>query len=197
MDRWPPTNSTRNSGLNAFPRTLLIDASPLLYAARLDRLDVLGSLLEDYECLTTRAIIEEVGRNDADGEAAKRITSAPWLGRAQTGSLNYLGAFVGWAQRLGMTPEHNIGETELCTYVDLYGGTVYMDDRQARKVAERHGLKVRGTAGLVADACCRGRGAWTVGAASLFLDDLIDAGLRLPFHPGGFEDWARGTGLLP
>lgn len=181
--------------MNASPRTLLIDASPLLYAARLDRLDVLGSLLEDYECLTTRAIIEEVRRNDADGEAAKRVSSAPWLGRAQTGSLDYLGAFVGWAQRLGMTPEHNIGETELCTYVDLYGGTVYMDDRQARKVAERHGLKVRGTAGLVADTCCRG--AWTVSAASSFLDDLRDAGLRLPFAPGGFEEWASKEGLLP
>lgn len=181
--------------MNASPRTLLIDASPLLYAARLDRLDVLGSLLEDYECLTTRAIIEEVGRNDADGEAAKRISSAGWLGRAQTGSLAYLGAFVGWAQRLGMTADHNIGETELCTYVDLYGGTVYMDDRQARKVAERHDLKVRGTAGLVADACHRG--AWIVSSASSFLEDLRESGLYLPFIPGGFEDWAREAGLLP
>lgn len=181
--------------MDASPRALLIDASPLLYAARIDRLDVLGSLLEDHECLTTRAIIEEVGRNDADGEAAKRITSAPWLGRAQTGSLAYLGAFLGWAQRLGMTTDHNIGETELCTYVDLYGGTVYMDDRRARKVAERHGLTVRGTAGLAADACCRG--TWAVSSASSFLDDLGDAGLYLPFDPGGFEGWASGQGLLP
>ncbi|MEU3307171.1 hypothetical protein [Nocardiopsis sp. NPDC006832] len=181
--------------MDASPRKLLIDTSPLLYAARLDRLDVLGSVLEDYECLTTRAIIEEVGRNDADGEAAKRITSAGWLGRAETGSLAYLGAFVGWAQRLGMTTDHNIGETELCTYVDLYGGTVYMDDRQARKVAKRHGLGVRGTAGLVADACCQG--AWTVNAASSFLDDLRDAGLYLPFDPGGFAGWAQSEGLLP
>lgn len=82
----------------------------------------------------------------------------------------------------------------LCTYVGLYGGTVYMDDRRARKVAERHGLKVRGTAGLMADACCRG--GWTVSAASLFLDDLLYAGLRLPFDRGGFEGWASKQGLF-
>ncbi|MFW6639103.1 hypothetical protein ACOALZ_03580 [Nocardiopsis algeriensis] len=173
----------------------MIDASPLLYSARLDRLDVLGSLLEDYTCLTTRAVVDEVERNDPAGEAAKRVRDAQWLGEADTGSLDYLGKFSDWSQRLGMTSNHNIGETTLCAYADLNGGTVYMDDRDARKVAERQGLKVRGTAGLVADACCRG--TWTVGSASAFLDDLAGAGLRLPFGKGCFEKWASGQGLLP
>ena len=93
-----------------------------------------------------------------------------------------------------MTHEHNIGESTLCTYADVHGGTVYMDDRNARKVAERHGLAVRGTAGLVADACRSG--AWTVPSASLFLNGLIAAGLRLPFDTDEFEEWARREGLL-
>lgn len=175
-------------------RTLLIDASPLLYAARIDRLDVLGSLLEGYECLTTRSVIEEVERNDREGEAARRVMAASWLGRATTDSLAYHGRLLTWSRRMGMTDEHNIGETTLCTYADVYGGTVYMDDKPARKVATQHKLTVRGTAGLVADACCAG--TWTVPSASSFMDDLIEAGLRLPFGRGGFKVWAVKQGLL-
>ncbi|WDZ92699.1 hypothetical protein [Nocardiopsis sp. HUAS JQ3] len=175
-------------------RVLLIDASPLLYAARIDRLDVLGSLLKGYECLTTHSVIEEVERNEEDSEVLRRVVSASWLGRARTDSLAYHGRFLAWSQWLKMTHEHNIGETTLCTYADAHGGTVYMDDKPARKVAERRGLAVRGTAGLVADACCAG--TWTVTSASSFMDDLIEAELRLPFHKGGFETWAVRQGLL-
>jgi predicted nucleic acid-binding protein len=96
---------------------------------------------------------------------------------------------------LKMTHMHNIGETTLCSYADAHGGTVYMDDKPARKVAERRGLTVRGTAGLVADACCDG--TWTPLSASSFMDDLRDAGLRLPFGRGGSEEWAVARGLLP
>ncbi|WP_017578225.1 hypothetical protein [Nocardiopsis kunsanensis] len=176
------------------PHILLIDTSPLLYAARIDRLDVLGSLLEAYECLTTQAVLDEVGRNDENGATLKLVESASWLGRAQTDSLAFHGRFLEWSQRLRMTPDHNIGETTLCTYADVHGGTVYMDDKPARKVAQRRGLSVRGTAGLVADACCEG--TWTVKSASSFMDDLIGADLRLPFARGGFEAWAAKQGLL-
>lgn len=176
-------------------RALLIDASPLLYASRIDRLDVLGSLLQGYECLTTQAVLEEVERNDKNGAVLQRVESASWLGRAQTGSLAFHGRFLEWSQRLSMTPDHNIGETTLCTYVDVHGGTVYMDDKPARKVAERRGLTVRGTAGLVADGCCEG--TWTAKSASSFMDDLADVGSRFPFPRGGFEVWAVKQELLP
>lgn len=176
-------------------RTLLIDASPLLYASRIDRLDVLGSLLQGYECLTTQAVLEEVERNDPGGVALDRVRSAPWLGTAPTDTLAYHGKFLQWSQWLKMTPDHNIGETTLCTYADVHGGTVYMDDNPARKVAERRGLTVRGTAGLVADGCCEG--TWTAKSASSFMDDLADVGSRFPFPRGGFEVWAVKQGLLP
>jgi hypothetical protein len=82
----------------------------------------------------------------------------------------------------------SIGETMLCAYADLQGGTLMMDDRGARKTAERYGLPVCGTMRLVADACARGD--YTLA------DTLRESGMSLPFARGGFETWARAKKLL-
>ncbi|GAA1466898.1 hypothetical protein NE857_14725 [Nocardiopsis exhalans] len=57
---------------------------------------------------------------------------------------------------MSLKDDHNIGETMLCAYADLQGGTLVMDDRDARKTAERYGLVVCGTMRLIALACARG-----------------------------------------
>lgn len=84
--------------------------------------------------------------------------------------------------------------TALCACAEVNGGTLVLDDRAARRVARRHGLTVRGTVGLVADACRRGR--CTVTNASVLVDGLHATGMRLPFPRGGFESWAREKKLL-
>ncbi|WP_255429734.1 hypothetical protein [Streptomonospora sp. PA3] len=109
-------------------------------------------------------------------------------------SLETLAAFGRWGTRMGLTDDHNIGATTLCAYADCRGGTVIMDDRDARRVAEFHGLTVRGTMGLLADACRRSD--YTVASASVLADSLRDTGMRLPFPRGGFESWARDAKLL-
>jgi hypothetical protein len=48
------------------PARLLFDASPLLHSAKADRLDVLGDLVRDAECVTTRAVLDEIGRRRGD-----------------------------------------------------------------------------------------------------------------------------------
>ncbi|MEY9213290.1 hypothetical protein [Thermobifida halotolerans] len=142
--------------------------------------------------MTTRAVIDEIGRNHVDARTA--VVNASWISVVNGDSLELLVAFSTWSERMGLTDDHNVGETTLCAYAEVNGGTLVLDDRAARKVAERHGLTVRGTVGLIADACRRGR--CTVTNASVLVDDLHDTGMRLPFPRGGFESWAREKKLL-
>ncbi len=69
-----------------------------------------------------------------------------------------------------------------------------MDDRNARKTAERYGLVVCGTMRLVALACARGD--YTLVGASTLADTLRESGMRLPFAKGGFATWAQEKKLL-
>ncbi|WP_067965032.1 hypothetical protein [Nocardiopsis trehalosi] len=59
------------------PARLLFDASPLLHSAKADRLDVLGDLVRDAECVTTRAVLDEIGRRHTD--ALCTVTNASVL----------------------------------------------------------------------------------------------------------------------
>lgn len=171
---------------------LLFDASPLLHTAKADRLDVLGDLVGDFSCLTTQAVIDEVVRRLPG--ARQEVLEAGWVTVAPTASVEFLVAYMEWGGLMGLEDGHNTGETTLCAYAELNGGTLVLDDRKARKVATNHGLNVRGTAGLIADACVRGD--CTVTGASVLVDDLHDSGMRLPFAKGGFETWAREKKLL-
>lgn len=173
--------------------SLAFDASPLLHTARADRLDVLGDLLAGTPCVTTLAVIEEIGRNDET--ARSRVEATEWVSVVPVDTVDLLTAFYRWGQRMGLTGHHhNLGETTVCAYVDVNGGIAVIDDREARRVAEAHGLAVRGTLRLLADACVTKK--CTVAMASAFADALRESGMRLPFDRGGFEAWSRERGLL-
>ena len=158
----------------------------------MDRLDVFGSLLSRFDRLTTQAVVDEIRERDAEAHAV--VTKADWLRVVPTGGLDFLVAYSTWGRRMGLKDDHDIGETTLCAYAEIHGGTVVLDDCNARKVAELNGLTVRGTVGLIADACrC---GEYPVAGASSLVDDLHDSGMRLPFARGGFEGWCREKRLL-
>lgn len=178
--------------MTSFAEPFLFDASPLLHAAKADRLDVLGDLVRDRDCLTTQSVLDEVRRNDLAAHTA--VVRAAWIRTVPTDSLEFLYAYGVWSTRMSLKDDHNIGETMLCAYAELQGGTLVMDDRDARKTAERHGLVVCGTMRLVADACARGD--CTLAGASTLADTLRESGMRLPFAKGGFETWAREKKLL-
>ncbi|GAA3749000.1 hypothetical protein [Salinactinospora qingdaonensis] len=171
----------------------MFDASPLLHSAKADRLDVLGDLVKGFAPATTRAVLDEIHRNDP--QASTAVLRAEWISVVETDSLELLNAVVKWSMRMGLTGDgHNIGETTLCAYADVHGGVLIVDDLDARNVAQKHGLTVRGTVGLIADACRRQD--CTVTNASVLADELKDSGMRLPFDKGGFQQWAREEKLL-
>lgn len=174
------------------PERLYFDASPLLHSAAAGELEQLGRLVTAAECGTTPAVLDEIRRNN--GDAYDTVLKADWLRPLATDSLEFMAAFASWTERMGVKGGHDIGETTLCAYAELHGGTLVIDDKEARRVAAAHGLGVRGTLGLVADACAQG--VIAPAEATAFVERLRDAGMRLPFPPGGLLDWCRRLGLL-
>ncbi|PSK96521.1 putative nucleic acid-binding protein [Murinocardiopsis flavida] len=172
---------------------LIFDASPLLHAARADRLDVLGSLVDGRECVTTQAVMDEIRRNSQEAHTA--VAEEKWVTVVPSDSLPFLVEFSKWAQRMGLKDDHNIGEATLCAYASLHGGTVVMDDRDARRVARQYGVRLQGTLGLLAESCSRGHCTKT--GASALVDALSASGMRLPFTRGEFVSWCEQKGLLP
>lgn len=190
------------------PERLLSDAPPLLDSALADRIDVLGSPVSGSKCLTTTAVVHEI--DDKVPEAAELVRSADWLHVVSTGeSLEYLARFAAWSSYMGVDGRRHLGETTECAYADLHGGTVVLDDRNARKVAVRRGLRVCGTIRLLADACNEGQIA-VVGASALvealreahrvvadldIPEDKRPKQMYLPFPPGGSPLGVAGRGF--
>jgi predicted nucleic acid-binding protein len=91
--------------------------------------------------------------------------------------------------------QHSRGEATLFAWAEVHGGTVIIDDGDARRAARRHGLTVHGTLWVL----CQGLQDGVVDAASVetLITTLRTAGARLPsFGYWGFEEWARRKGLL-
>jgi hypothetical protein len=72
---------------------------------------------------------------------------------------------------------------------------VHVDDRAARRVAEREPVTVHGLLWVVCQ-CVRNGHIGEISASS-FVDVMIDSGARYPFTRGGLVDWAKNERLLP
>lgn len=68
------------------------------------------------------------------------------------------------------------------------------DDGPARRAAEDHGIALRPALALLCEAIRDG--LLTVALVSALADDLLISAYRLPFGPGGFEEWAADNGLV-
>ncbi|GAA3965265.1 hypothetical protein GCM10022630_01910 [Thermobifida alba] len=132
-------------------------------------------------------MIDEIGRHDADARTA--VVSAPWISVVHGDSLELLAAYGVWSGRRRPTDDRTV---RLCRGQRRHAGAGRPGGPQGRAAA-RPGRPGR-AAGLVADACRRGR--CTVTNASVLVDDLHATGMRLPFPRGGSESWAREKKLL-
>src|SRR4051794_6059895 len=128
---------TSNDPLD-LPEALVLDASILVAPVRADRLDVLAEILEPYDCLTTRAVREEVARV-APGLPTERLVVAPWLREVAVDGLDALRILIEWQARFG-SGEHHLGETSVATHATRTGCRVACDDREARMLMRAQGL---------------------------------------------------------
>lgn len=140
---------------------VVADSSPLIYLSRAGVLDVLADVFgEVFLPATVWAEVVDA-RPDAPGVGALR--AAPWL-------LVDLRALPD--VDLGLDP----GETAAILLAEaLHADFLLIDERAGRIVAERRGLSVRGTLGVLV----RAKEAGALPALGPVLDALVKDGFRL------------------
>ncbi len=174
------------------PNVLAWDSSALHHALIADRADVLGDLAcgpvpGSRRNVSTRAVFEELAGNGLD------TSPLSWLELTPLDGLMELSAFTEWQDRVAAGP-HHMGEATVFAWAEVHAATAIVDDRDARRVGQYHGLEVHGTLWLI--ACGVRDGQMPAASASCFVDALIDAGARYPFPRGEYIEWAKRTRLL-
>ncbi|WP_052681925.1 hypothetical protein [Saccharothrix sp. ST-888] len=172
--------------------TLVWDTSPLFHAIKADRIDLLADLAREWQGvprrnITTATVIHELTHANLD------ISGLGWLELVHVDGLDELGALVRWMAVVS-GERSNQGEATVLAWAEVHGGTAVIDDADARRAAQTHGLPVQGSLRVLAEALKEGR--VTEYAANAFADALAETGARYPFGPGGFLAWAQRMRLL-
>lgn len=145
-------------------RALVVNASPLILLARIDRLDLLASLASLL--VVPEAVIREIqAGSDRDGTANK-VKDLPSILRVEDRPV---------PDRIRVW-DLGAGESQVLTHgLERPGAEVVLDDLAARRCARSLGLAMIGTMGIV--ILCRHRGV--ISAARPVIETLREAGLRL------------------
>lgn len=140
------------------------DATPLIYLAKAEALDVLDGL----DVVTTEGVHREVvvAGKEADAPDARRVErygveAVP----APESALH---------ERLAESDGLSAVDAGVLALADDRDATALVDDRRARTVAEVEGIDVRGTAYLLLSAVDRGEKDGD--EARAILDEMVDAG---------------------
>lgn len=145
-------------------RAFVVNASPLILLARIDRLDLLAALAETL--VVPEAVIREIqAGSDRDGTAGK-VENLPSI--LQVDDRPVPDQIRRW--------DLGAGESQVLAHaLERPGAEVVLDDLAARRCARSLGIPMIGTMGVV--VLCRHRG--TISAARPVLQMLCEAGLRL------------------
>ncbi len=149
-------------------RETVCNASPLILLAKADLLGLMPKLFE--RAFVPEAVLDEIMAGPADDPMRQAIPHASWLIRVRVDPPFSPPSL--WAL--------DRGEAEVIEYARLHHNVpVLLDDRKARRVAERLGLSVNGTMGIVATAVNRGfvgsfrASVGALRAAGLYISDEI------------------------
>jgi len=152
---------------------VVADGSPLIALARISRLDRLGQLVRHV--LIPPAVQEEI-HADRDRPGAREVSAALWI-RVEAPDPALVSSYVGFVDR---------GEAEAIALAkSIVDSVLLIDDRRARRLAERLGIRRIGTVGLLLEFRRRGwieslrRDIDALVANGIYLrQDVIDAALR-------------------
>jgi predicted nucleic acid-binding protein len=175
------------------PDRYVFDTSALYHAALAERLDVLGDLTGTAECVTTRTVLDELRQAGRTDRRLLDVQRQGWLTEVRFDGLAETRHLVEWMRRLEIDTR-DYGELTVIAYAQMHGAVVIVDDKKARRLAKREGLRAHGSLWLIAAACRAGRLS-DAGARSL-VDALVGTGARLPCAGAEFRDWAADCGLL-
>lgn len=145
-------------------KTLVVNASPLILLARIERLDLLAALAE--QLVVPEAVIREIqAGSDRDATAGKVQDLASFL---QVDDQRVPDRIRFW--------DLGAGESQVLTHgLERPGARVVLDDLAARRCARSLSLPMIGTLGVV--ILCKHRGV--ISAARPVIEALRKAGLRL------------------
>ena len=145
-------------------RVLVVNASPLIFLARIDRLDLLVSLAKLL--VVPEAVIREIqAGSDRDG-TADQLKALPSIFQVDDRPL---------PERIRLW-DLGAGESQVLAHgLERPGSEVVLDDLAARRCARSLDLPMIGTLGVV--ILCRRRGV--ISAARPVIEALVAAGLRL------------------
>jgi predicted nucleic acid-binding protein len=142
----------------------VIDASPLIYLARAERLDLLQILAPEIQ--VPLAVAKEVLLRGPGDAAARALADTSWLRQVDPGVPP--ARLIAW--------DLGPGETEVLAWALGHPGSlVLMDDLAGRRCAGVLGFECTGTLGLVLRAKKTGK----VAAARPVVDRLRSAGMYL------------------
>lgn len=120
---------------------VVADASPLISLAKIQRLLLLKELFGGI--VVPAAVYHEAVDRGKDHSESKDIAAADWI---RTAEPNNVAAVDGLEKDLGK------GEAQAIVLAEELGALLLIDEVRGRRVAERRGLKIKGTLGVLAQA---------------------------------------------
>jgi len=144
------------------PERWVVNASPLIVLAKIDRLNLINLLADDV--LVPRAVVAEINAGPEDDPARSFLASSPFPVVDVPAHPNILGWDLG------------SGETAVLSYAFVQPGwKVVIDDGAARRCARAMGIPMIGTLGVILKA----RQLGLIPAAAPLLRALRAHGFRL------------------
>lgn len=150
----------------------VFDATPLIYLAKAERLDVLDAL--DEPRVVPEAVYREVVTTGVEQgyDDARRIERAAEDGLVDVVSVDTDGSAIG--TRLARHPGLSDADAAVLACADARGATAVMDESAGRSAAEVEDVETRGTAYLVLAGVRDG--ALSTAAGRDTIDAMIDHG---------------------
>lgn len=141
-----------------------VDASPLIFLARADLLELLQ--LASTDLVVPRAVADEIQRHGGDDPTAAALASTSWLRVVDSPAIPAM------IQAWDLGP----GESSVLAWCRSHAGSeAVLDDLAGRRCAASLGIPVRGTLGLVLIGKRRGR----FRSARPVLEELRRSGMYL------------------
>lgn len=146
------------------PRVVVANSGPLIALAKIGRHDLLHDLFERI-CIP-QAVFDEVVVSGSGQPGAQETNDAEWI---TVRPVRYMLAVTVLTEELGL------GESEAIVLAQELGADwILLDDALARRKAERIGLSVMGTLGILVIA----KNAGIITAVKPLLDDLRKTDFR-------------------
>lgn len=149
--------------------TIISDTTPIISLIKINRLDLLEKLFE--EVLIPEAVYRELTTNALFENEAKIVKSSSFLKTSSVQNRKSL-------QLLQAVSGLDDGESEAIILADeLKSDVLIMDERKGRKIAEKLGIKITGTVGVLLQSYSENM--ISSDEIKTYLDQLKNSNIRL------------------